>query len=118
MGKPGSLIGEHCLEELLSQTISVALNLKFISKKALETLVVDSTAQSKAITHCRDSRLEVACQKLVKVAKDAGIRLKQIFAKEGMQLTRKLAVTHMLANSVAGESPSTDNVPAWLNWAD
>jgi len=37
------------VEELLSQTISVALNLKVISKKALETVVVDSTIQPKAV---------------------------------------------------------------------
>ena len=78
------------VEELLSQTISVALNLKVISKKALETVVVDSTVQPKAIARPTDSRLlEVARQKLVAVAKDAGISLKQTFAKEGKQLTRK-----------------------------
>ena len=68
----------------------MALNLKVISKKALETVVVDSTVQPKAIAHPTDSRLlEVARQKLVVVAKDAGISLKQTFGKEGKQLTRK-----------------------------
>lgn len=75
---------------MLSQTISVAVNLKVISKKSLETVVVDSTVQPKAIAHPTDSRLlEVARQKLVEVAKDAGISLKQTFAKEGKQLTIK-----------------------------
>ena len=59
----------------------MAVNLKVISKKALETVVVDSTVQPKAIAHPTDSRLlEVARQKLVEVAKDAGISLKQAFA--------------------------------------
>ena len=90
IGKFRKLIGEQGVEELLSQTISVALNLKVIPKKALETVVVDSTVQPKAIAHPTDSRLlEVARQKLVAVAKDAGISLKQTFAKEGKQLTRK-----------------------------
>ena len=90
IGKFRKLIGEQGVEELLSQTVSVALSMKVISKKALETVVVDSTVQPKAIAHPTDSRLlEVARQKLVEVAKDAGISLKQTFAKEGQQLTRK-----------------------------
>jgi IS5 family transposase len=90
IGKFRKLIGEQGVEELLSQTITVALNLKVFSKKALETVVVDSTVQPKAIAHPTDSRLlEVARQKLVEAAKDAGIKLKQTFAKEGKQLTRK-----------------------------
>jgi IS5 family transposase len=90
IGKFRKLIGEDGVEELLSQTISVAVNLKAISKKALETVVVDSTVQPKAIAHPTDSRLlEVARQKLVEAAKAAGIELKQTFAKEGKQLTRK-----------------------------
>ena len=90
IGKFRKLIGEDGVEELLSQTITVALNLKVISKKALETVVVDSTVQPKAIAHPTDSRLlEVARQKLVEAAKDARISLKQTFAKEGKQLTRK-----------------------------
>jgi len=89
IGKFRKLIGEDGVEELLSQTITVALNLK-IPKKALETVVVDSTVQPKAIAHPTDSRLlEVAREKLVEAAKDAGIHLKQTFAKEGKQLTRK-----------------------------
>ena len=90
IGKFRKLIGEQGVEELLSQTISVAVNLKVISQKALETVVVDSTVQPKAIAHPTDSRLlEVARQKLVDIAKAAGIELKQTFAKEGKQLTRK-----------------------------
>jgi IS5 family transposase len=92
IGKFRKLIGEQGVEEMLSQTIAVALNLKVISKKSLETVVVDSTVQPKAIAHPTDSRLlEVARQKLVEVAKDAGISLKQTFAKEGRQIERQMA---------------------------
>lgn len=84
IGKFRNLIGEQGVEELLSQTISVALSLKVVSKKALETVAVDSTVQPKAIAHPKDSRLleEVARQKLVVVAKDAGISLNSPLPKK------------------------------------
>lgn len=53
-------------------------------------MIVDSTVQHKAIAHPTDSRLlETARVKLVQAAKDAGIDLKQTFAKEGQHLSRK-----------------------------
>jgi IS5 family transposase len=83
------IIGEEGVERLLAQTISTALNLKMIAPSALETVVVDTTVQPKAIAHPTDSRLlEVARHKLVEAAKSAGIALKQTFVKEGKQLTR------------------------------
>ncbi len=64
------LIGEDGVEELLSYTIAAAQNTKFVSKK-METVVVDSTVQHKAVAHPADSRLlEVACNKLVELAKE------------------------------------------------
>ena len=49
-----------------------------------------STVQPKAIAYPTDSRLlEVAREKLVEVAKEVGITLKQTFAREGKELTRK-----------------------------
>lgn len=84
------LLGEEGVEEMLSQTVAAAQNLKFISKKQIETVIVDSTVQPKAVAHPTDSRLlEVARRKLVEIAKKAGLELKQTFAKEGKQLTRK-----------------------------
>jgi len=53
-------------------------------------VIVDSAVQPKAVAHPTDSRLlEVARRKLVEIAKKAGLELKQTFAKEGKQLTRK-----------------------------
>ncbi len=53
-------------------------------------MIVDSTVQHKAIAHPTDSRLlETARTKLVAATKDAGIPLKQSFAKEGQELSRK-----------------------------
>lgn len=85
-----ALLGEDGVEALLSQTITAAVNMKLISAKELATVVVDSTVQPKAIAHPTDSKLlETARQKLVAAAKDAGIDLKQTFAKEGRLLRFK-----------------------------
>lgn len=84
------LLGEEGVEELLAQTINVAVQLKLIQPQELTRVIVDSTVQHKAIAHPTDSRLlETARTKLVEVAKDAGIELKQTFAKEGRELGRK-----------------------------
>lgn len=89
IGKFRKLIGEEGVE-LLAKTIAVAVNLKLISKKALETVVVDTTVQPKAVAHPTDSRLLEVCRaKLVGTVKAAGIVLKQTFAKEGKTLTRQ-----------------------------
>ena len=84
------LLDEEGVEELLAQTINVAVDLKLIKPQELTCVIVDSTVQHKAIAHPTDSRLlETARTKLVEAAKDAGIELKQTFAKEGKELGRK-----------------------------
>lgn len=78
------LLGEEGVEEMLAQTIHVAVELKLIKPQELTRVIVDTTVQSKAIAHPTDSRLlETARTKLVQAAKEAGIELKQTFAKEG-----------------------------------
>ena len=84
------LLGEEGVEELLAQTINVAVELKLIKPQELSRVIVDSTVQEKAIAHPTDSRLlETARIKLVDAAKAVGISLKQTFAKEGAQLSRQ-----------------------------
>jgi IS5 family transposase len=84
------LLGEEGCEELLAQTINQAVSMKLIPAAALATVVVDSTVQEKAIAHPNDARLlEVARHKLVQVARDSGVDLKQSFAKEGKALRFK-----------------------------
>lgn len=84
------LLGEEGLEELLAQTINVAVDLKLIKPQELSRVIVDTTVQHKAIAHPTDSRLlETARVKLVEAAKEAGIDLKQTFAKEGKEQARK-----------------------------
>jgi IS5 family transposase len=84
------LLGEEGVEELLAQTINVAVDLKLIKPQELSRVIVDSTVQHKAIAHPTDSRLlEIARAKLLDAAKGVGIALKQTHAKEGQQLGRK-----------------------------
>ncbi|BAO83026.1 transposase and inactivated derivatives, IS5 family [Serpentinimonas maccroryi] len=81
------LLGDEGVEELLAQTVNVAVALKLIQPQELEQVIVDSTVQHKAIAHPTDSKLlETALVKLVEVAKQAGIELKQTYAKEGQAL--------------------------------
>jgi len=78
------------VEELLAQTINVAVELKLIKPQELSRVIVDSTVQHKAIAHPTDSHLlETARAKLVQTAKQVGIGLKQTHAKEGAQLSRR-----------------------------
>lgn len=84
------LLGEDGVEELLAQTVNLAVSLKLIDPRELSRVIVDTTVQPKAIAHPTDTRLlEVARVKLTEAAKDAGIALKQTFAKEGLRLSRK-----------------------------
>ncbi|MDY0223758.1 MAG: IS5 family transposase [Desulfobacterium sp.] len=83
------LLGDEGVEELLAQTINVAVELQLIKPQELSRVIVDSTVQEKAVAHPTDSRLlETARTHLVAAAKDAGINLKQTFAKEGRHLSR------------------------------
>jgi transposase, IS5 family len=84
------LLGEEGVEELLAQTINVAVELKLIKPQELSRVIVDSTVQHKSIAHPTDSRLlETARVQLVQAAKQLGIALKQSHAKEAAQLSRK-----------------------------
>jgi len=79
--KSRQLLGEEGVEELLAQTINVALKLKRIEPQELSRVIIDSMVQEKAIAHPTDSRLlEVARSKRVTAAQAAGIKLKQTFA--------------------------------------
>jgi IS5 family transposase len=84
------LLGEEGVEELLAQTVNLAVSLKLIPAAALATVVVGSTVQEKAVAHPTDSKLlETARAKLVSAAQGAGIELKQTFAREGRLLQFK-----------------------------
>lgn len=86
--KVRKLLGDEGVEELLAQTVNTAVELQLIQPQELKQVIVDSTVQHKAIAHPTNSKLlETARKKLVEAAQDAGIELKQTYAKEGKALT-------------------------------
>jgi IS5 family transposase len=90
IGRFRKVLGEAGVEELLAQTLNTAVTLDAVTVEALETVVVDTTVQEKAVAYPTDSRLlEVARRKVALEANRAGIVLKQSYAKEGRQLRRR-----------------------------
>jgi IS5 family transposase len=90
IGRFRSALGEQGLEEILRHTIEFAVDSKAIKPQEFERIIVDTTVQEKAIAHPTDARLlDIARRKLVKLAKQAGIPLKQTFEREGKGLRWK-----------------------------
>ncbi|WP_460505113.1 transposase [Hydrogenophaga soli] len=111
------LLGEEGVEELLAQTLNVAVQLKLIQPQELTRVIVDSTVQHKAIAHPTDSRLlETARTKLVEAAKDAGIELKQTI---GAAVREALGQTLSKAQRIvaqSGQRKATDGQPKLYAW--
>lgn len=83
-------LGEAGVEQLLKTTIEAAVAMNAAKPKDFERVIVDTTVQEKAIAHPTDSRLlEVARDKITRLAKRAGITLKQTFEREGKTLRRR-----------------------------
>ena len=92
VGRFRRALGEDGLEELLKATIDTAVATRAVQPQELQRVIVDTTVQEKAIAHPTDSRLlEIARHKVVRSAKQAGIPLKQTYAKEGKALRFKAA---------------------------
>ena len=80
-------LSEAGAEEMLAKTIEAAVSMKAVTPTDLEQVIVDTTVMEKAVAYPTDSRLlEAARHKLVKMAKQYGVALKQTFAKEGKLL--------------------------------
>ena len=89
IGRFRKALGEAGVEELLKTTIDAAVAMKAVRPAEFERVIVDSTVQPKAIAHPVDSRLlEIARHQVVKVAKAAGMTLKQTFVQGVMPCTR------------------------------
>lgn len=77
-------IGEAGCEWLLAQSIEAAKRGRVIKRSSLDTVVLDTTVQPKAIAHPTDSRLlNKAREQLADAAQDAGITLRQSYARVG-----------------------------------
>ena len=77
-------LGEAGCEWLLAQSIEAARRGRVIKRDSLDTVVLDTTVQPKAIAHPTDSRLlNKAREQLVDAAQDAGVTLRQSYARVG-----------------------------------
>jgi IS5 family transposase len=84
------VLGEAGVEQLLKTTIEAAVDMGAVKKTEFERVIVDTTVQEKAIAHPTDSRLlEVSREKVTRLAKRAGIQLKQTHEREGKTLRRR-----------------------------
>jgi IS5 family transposase len=92
IGRFRRVLGEAGVEQLLKTTIEAAVAMKAVSQREFERVIVDTTVQEKAIAHPTDSRLlEVAREKIARLAKRAGISLKLTHQREGKTLRRRAA---------------------------
>ena len=77
-------IGEEGAEWLLTKTIEAGRTSGAVDDKSLERVSVDTTVMEKNIAYPRDARLyERARQKLVALAGEAGVDLRQSYARLG-----------------------------------
>lgn len=77
-------IGEAGCEWLLAHSIEAARRAGVIKRSSLQTVVLDTTVQPKAIAHPTDSRLlNRAREQLVSAAQKAGVALRQSYARVG-----------------------------------
>ena len=75
-------IGEEGVEWLLTKTIEAGRDAGVISERSAETVIVDTTVMEKAIAHPTDTRLyEKARRRLVALAQEAGLSLRQSYAR-------------------------------------
>jgi len=77
-------MGAERLEVLLQESLAVAVKSEAIDVKDLAKVIVDTTVQEKAITFPTDAKLmNRAREKLVKLAKQHGLKLPQGYPKVG-----------------------------------
>ena len=77
-------MGEERLEALLQESLSVAARTKAIKPSELSRVIVDTTVQPKNVTFPPDAKLlNRAREKLVRLAKLSGVRLRQSYARVG-----------------------------------
>ncbi len=83
-------IGEEGVEWLLTKTIEAGRASGAVEDRSLERVSVDTTVMEKNIAHPTDARLyEKARQKLVALAAEAGVELRQSYARLAPRLAAK-----------------------------
>lgn len=84
MTKWRNRVGAERMEELLKETIALAVRDKQVSLRDLQRVNVDTTVQEKNVTFPTDSKLLYkAIVKLVAAARSRGIRLRQSYVRVG-----------------------------------
>jgi len=80
-------LGEAGAEAMLKETIQTGLRMKVITPTQLKRVNVDTTVQTKAVRFPTDARLyNRVRERLVKVARKAGITIKQSYERVGPRL--------------------------------
>ena len=84
-------IGEEGVEWLLTKTIEAGRASGAVAERSLEQVAVDTTVMEKSIAHLTDSRLvERARAQLVDLAREAGIELRQSYARLAPRLAAQV----------------------------
>jgi IS5 family transposase len=80
-------LGEAGAEAMLKETIETAVRMKVITPTQIKRVNVDTTVQTKAVRYPTDARLyNRARERLVKVARERGIKIKQSYERVGARL--------------------------------
>ena len=80
-------LGEAGAEAMLKETIETAVRMKVITRAQIKRVNVDTTVQTKAVRYPTDARLyNRARERLVKVARQRGIPIKQSYERVGPRL--------------------------------
>lgn len=86
MSKFRKRVGEEFLEEILADSLNVAINAGALKEKHLRRVVVDTTVQPKAIAFPLDVRLMYkAMISLGKLARKHGLKLRQSYVRKGKE---------------------------------
>jgi len=84
-------LSKEMLENILSMTVTVALDVGMVKKKDLEVVIADTTVMPKHIEFPTDTKLlEKARKKLVSLAEEHGIELRQNYNLVAKKSLRKL----------------------------
>lgn len=85
-------VGADRLEQLLQETIDLAVREKQLTSRDLAQVTVDTTVQEKNITDPTDSKLlHTAIRKLVKAATERGVRLRQSYLRVAKQAALRVS---------------------------